>query len=59
MHQQAEERSRKIVELEMKRIGTEIQRTQLELQHRLELTKLETERGVTSAKKKNRQKWPA
>lgn len=50
MHQQAEERSRKIVELEMKRIETEIQRTQLELQHRLELTKLETERGVTSAK---------
>ena len=41
MQRQAEERSRKIVELEVKKVEMEIKRTELELQHRLELTKLE------------------
>ena len=50
MQQQAEERSRKSIELETKRIEMEIKRTQLELQHRLELTKLEAEREVVPAK---------
>ena len=44
MQQQAEERSRKMVELEVKRVEMEMKRTELELQHRIELTKLEAER---------------
>ena len=50
MQKQAEERSRKIVELEVKKVEMEIKRTELELQHRLELTKLEAEREVTTAR---------
>ena len=50
VQQQAEERSRRAVELEMKRVEMEIKRTQLELQHRLELTKLEAEREVVAAR---------
>ena len=49
MQQQAEERSKKLVELEVKRVEMEIKRTELELQHRLELTKLEAEREVMAA----------
>ena len=48
--QQAEERSRGAVELEVKRVEMEIKRTQLELQHRLELTKLEAEKKVVAAR---------
>ena len=50
MQQQAEERSRRAVELEVKRVEMEIKRTQLDLQHRLELTKLEAEKEVVAAK---------
>ena len=50
MQQQAEERSKKLVELEVKRVEMEIKRTELELQHRLELTKLQAEREVTAAR---------
>ena len=50
MQQQAEERSRRVVELEVKRVQMEIKRTQLELEHRLELTKLEAEREVVAAR---------
>jgi len=50
MQQQAEERSRRAVELEVKRVEMEIKRTQLELQHRLELTKLEAEKYVVAAR---------
>jgi len=50
MQQQAEERSRRTVELEVKRVEMEIKRTQLELQHRLELTKLEAEKEVVAAR---------
>ena len=35
MQQQAEERSKKLVELEVKKVEMEIKRTELELQHRL------------------------
>ena len=50
MQQQAEERSRRAVELEVKRVEVEIKRTQLDLQHRLELTKLEAEKEVVAAR---------
>ena len=50
MQQQAEERNRWAVELEVKRVEMEIKRTQLERQHRLELTKLEAERVVAAAR---------
>ena len=50
MQQQAEERSRKSIELEAKGIEMEIKRTQMELQHKLELTKLEAEKDVVAAK---------
>ncbi|XP_068712758.1 uncharacterized protein [Montipora foliosa] len=50
MQQQAEERSRRVVELEVKRVQMEIKRTQLELEHRLELTKLEAAREVVAAR---------
>ncbi|XP_068739665.1 uncharacterized protein [Montipora capricornis] len=50
MQQQAEERSRRVVELEVKRVQMEIKRTQLELEHRIELTKLEAEREVVAAR---------
>jgi len=50
MQQQAEERSSRAVELEVKRVEMEIKRTQLELQHRLELTKLEAEKEVVAAR---------
>ena len=50
VQQQAEERSRRAVELEVKRVEMEIKRTQLELQHRLELTKLEAEKEVVAAR---------
>ena len=50
MKQQAEERSRRAVELEVKRVEMEIKRTQLELQHRLELNKLEAEKEVMAAR---------
>ena len=50
MQQQGEERSKKLVELEVKRVEMEIKRTELELQHRLELTKLEAESEVTAAR---------
>lgn len=50
MQQQAEERSKKLVELEVKKVEMEIKRTELELQHRLELTKLEAEREVMAAR---------
>ncbi|XP_015750073.1 PREDICTED: sushi, von Willebrand factor type A, EGF and pentraxin domain-containing protein 1-like [Acropora digitifera] len=49
MQQQAEERSRKSIELEAKRIEMEIKRTQVELQHKLELTKLEAEKESTES----------
>ena len=52
VQQQAEERSRRAVELEVKRVEMEIKRTQLELQHRLELTKLEPEKEVVAARDK-------
>ena len=50
IQQQAEERSRRVVELEVKRVQMEIKRTQLELEHRLELTKLEAAREVVAAR---------
>ena len=50
MQQQAEERSKKLVELEVKKVEMEIKRTELELQHQLELTKLEAEREVMAAR---------
>ena len=50
MQQQAEERSKKSIELEAKRIEMEIKRMQMELQHKLELTKLEAEKEVVAAK---------
>ena len=50
MQQKVEERSKKMAELEAKRVEMKIKRTELELQHRLELTKLEAEREVTPAR---------
>ena len=50
MQQQAEERRRGTVELEVKRFEMEIKRTQLELQHRLGLTKLDAEKEVVAAR---------
>lgn len=50
LQQQAGERSRKMVKLEVKRVEMEIRRAELELQHRLELTKLEAEREIEAAK---------
>ena len=54
IQQQAEEGARKTVELEMKRVEMEIKRTEMDLQHRLELTKLEAEREVTTSKNRIR-----
>ena len=50
MQQKVEGRSKKMAELEAKRVEMKIKRTELELQHRLELTKLEAEREVTPAR---------
>ena len=50
IQQQAEERSRRAVELEVKRVEMEIKRTEMELQHRLELTKLEAKSEIVAAK---------
>ena len=50
IQQQPEERARKAVELEMKKVEVEIKLTELELHHRLEVTKLEAEREATAAK---------
>ena len=47
---QAEENSRRAVELTVKRVEMEIKRTEMELQHRLDLTKLEAESEVAAAK---------
>lgn len=50
MQQQAEERSRRAAELEVKRVEMEIKWMQLKVQHRLELTKLEAKGEVVAAK---------
>ena len=50
IQQQAEERSRRAVELAVKRVEMEIKRNEMELQHRLQLTKLEAESDVAATK---------
>ena len=50
IQQQAEESSRREVELEVKRVEMEVKHTEMELKHRLELTKLEAESKVSAAK---------